>query len=106
MQQMTPLVSPIGHNEPGELDEVFDTTIPLACVAGVQRGGRGKINLSAKHVLAGVHFQDPNDRASHSNLTSPLPPLCKQAAIPFGSLTLKLPGKSDRCSLVLEIGIS
>ena len=28
-QQVTPLVSPTGHNERGELDEVFATTIPL-----------------------------------------------------------------------------
>ena len=48
-------------------------------MAGVQRGGRGEVKFEREA------RSDPNDRASrsprtlHSNLTSPLPPLCTPA---------------------------
>ena len=45
----------------------------LACVAGVQRGGRGEVECERKARRA------PNDRASRSHSTTPLPPLCTPA---------------------------
>ena len=60
----------------------------LACAAGVQRGGRGKLTSSAK-------YEESEARSlgsSRSNLTSPLPTLCTPAtqAIVFNFILRKI----------------
>ena len=47
----------------------------IACVAGVQRGGRGEVECEREARSLGAR----NDRASRSHSTSPLPPLCTPA---------------------------
>ena len=51
--------------------------LEVACVAGVRRGERGELILIAK--CEESTKSDPNDRASRSNLTSPLSPHCTPA---------------------------
>ena len=58
-------------------------TVRVACVTGVQRGGRGKLNASAKRDESVKRdrwalVRASNDRASRSHSTSPLP-LCTPA---------------------------
>ena len=63
------------------------TTLPLACVADVQRGGRGEVECEREaRSLGAGRERAPNDRASRSHSTSPLPPLCTpatQATLPL-----------------------
>ena len=51
----------------------------VACVAGVQRGGRGNGEVECERVARSLGAWAPNDRASRSHSTSPLPPLCTPA---------------------------
>ena len=58
----------------------FVSSLFLACVAGVQRGGRGEVECEREaRSLGARREQAPNDRASRSHSTSPLPPLCTPA---------------------------
>ena len=54
--------------------------VTVACVAGVQRGGRGEVECEREARSLGARRERaPNDRASRSHSTSPLPPLCTPA---------------------------
>ena len=53
----------------------------VACVAGVQRGGRGKVECEREARSLG-------DRASRSHSTSPLPPLCTPATQAIALVTV------------------
>ena len=61
----------------------------LACVAGVQRGGRGEVKFEARSLGSGKRsLPDPNDCASRSsrisglNITSPSLPLVRRRIYP------------------------
>ena len=61
-----------------KLDPVYkEKHSPGGCVAGVQRGGRREVECERKaRRLGSRRERDPNDQASRSHSTSPLPPLC------------------------------
>ena len=77
----------------------------LACVAGVQRGGRGKLNASAKRdrwALVGNELvgydRAPNDRASRSHSTSPSLPFVRRPRRLFVCL-FSMPKRYSRVEL-------
>ena len=51
----------------------------VACVAGVERGERGEVECEREARSLSAPYRAPNDRASHSHSTSPLPPLSTPA---------------------------